>query len=186
MKTETEKMALKWYVVHTYSGHEQKALKYLTSRIEESGLKERFGRILIPTQEVVEMKQGRRSSSYKKFLPSYLMIEMELDKDTQALVTGTPGITNFVGSGGRPTPLKPDEVERVLQQMEEDKTKEQEEVPFRAGDQVKVIDGPFTDFSGTISEVNSERNRVKVMVSIFGRPTPVELDYLQVVSAAKK
>ena len=186
MTAETTSTALRWYVVHTYSGHEQKALKYLLSRIEESGLKEKFGRALIPTQEVVEMKQGKRSSSHKKFLPSYLMVEMELDKDTQALVSGTPGITNFVGSGGKPTPLKQDEVERVLQQMEEGKSKEQEEVPFRPGDQVKVVDGPFTDFSGTISEVNTERNRVKVMVSIFGRPTPVELDYLQVISAAKK
>jgi transcription termination/antitermination protein NusG len=186
VKAETINMPLKWYVVHTYSGHEQKAQRYLLSRIEESDLKEKFGRVLIPMQEVVEMKQGKRSSSQRKFLPSYLMVEMDLDRDTQALVTGTPGITNFVGSGGRPTPLKDSEVNQVLQQMEEGKAQEQQEVPFRPGDQVKVVDGPFTDFSGTISEVNSERNRVKVMVSIFGRPTPVELDYLQVVAAARK
>ncbi len=98
MKAEIASMPLKWYVVHTYSGHEQKAQKYLLSRIEESGLKNKFGRVLIPVQEVVEMKQGKRSSSHRKFLPSYLMVEMELDRDTQALVTGTPGITNFVGS----------------------------------------------------------------------------------------
>lgn len=179
-------MALKWYVVHTYSGHEQKALKYLQNAIERSGMQDKFGRALIPMEEIVEMKQGKRSSSHRKFLPSYLMVEMELNRETQALVTSTPGITNFVGSGGRPTPLKAEEVTRILKQMEEGKTKEVQEIPYRAGDQVKVIDGPFTDFSGTISEVNSERNRVKVMVSIFGRPTPVELDYLQVISAARK
>lgn len=178
-------MTLKWYVVHTYSGHEQKALKYLSSAVERSGMQDKFGQILIPTQEVVEMKQGKRSSSHRKFLPSYLMVEMELNRETQALVTSTPGITNFVGSGGRPTPLREEEVVRILQQMEEGKGMVQEEIPFRAGDQVKVVDGPFTDFSGTISEVNVERNRVKVMVSIFGRPTPVELDYLQVVAATR-
>src|SRR3990172_8989908 len=113
----TATMTLKWYVVHTYSGHEQKALKYLTNAVETSNLKEKFGRILIPTQEVVEMKQGKRSSSHKKFLPSYLLVEMELSKDTQALVTNTPGITNFVGSGGKPTPLKEEEVTHILKQM---------------------------------------------------------------------
>ncbi|OGC89871.1 MAG: transcription termination/antitermination factor NusG [candidate division Zixibacteria bacterium RBG_16_48_11] len=148
-------------------------------------MQDKFGQILIPTQEVVEMKQGKRSSSHRKFLPSYLMVEMELNRETQALVTSTPGITNFVGSGGRPTPLREEEVVRILQQMEEGKGMVQEEIPFRPGDQVKVVDGPFTDFSGTISEVNAERNRVKVMVSIFGRPTPVELDYLQVVAATR-
>jgi len=178
-------VAMKWYVVHTYSGHEQKAVKYLTNAIETSGIQDKFGRLVIPTQEVVEMKQGKRSFSHKKFLPSYLMIEMELTRETQALVTNTPGITNFVGSGGRPSPLKDEEVQHVLQQMEEGRSGEQVEIPFRTGDQVKVIDGPFTDFSGTVSEVNSERNRVKVMVSIFGRPTPVELDYLQVLAANK-
>jgi len=180
-----EKTTMKWYVVHTYSGHEQKAKKYLENAVATSTLQDKFGRIMIPMEVIVEMKQGKRSSSQRKFLPSYLLVEMDLGKETQALVVNTPGITNFVGGAGKPTPLKDEEVERILHQMEEGQTKEVEEIPYRTGDQVKVVDGPFTDFSGVISEVQPERSRVKVMVSIFGRPTPVELDYLQVKNVNK-
>ena len=173
-------MTFRWYAAHTYSGHEQKAKLYLESAIENTELGEMFGQILVPTEEVTEMRQGKRSTSTKKFLPSYILVEMELTKTTQNLVVSTPGITNFVGSGGSPTPLKDDEVERVVGQIDRSRTEEVVDVPFQAGDPVKVSDGPFQDFSGTVSEVNMERKKVKVMVSIFGRPTPVELDFLQV------
>ena len=173
-------MALKWYVVHTYAGHEQKAKKYLESAIENAGLTEKFGQILVPTEQVTEMRQGKRSTSTKKFLPSYILVEMDLDKVTQNLVISTSGITNFVGAGGRPTPLKEDEVRRIAGQIDSSREEEASEIPFQAGDPVKVNDGPFADFSGTVSEVNLERRKLKVMVSIFGRPTPVELDFLQV------
>lgn len=173
-------MEMKWYVAHTYSGHEQKAKKYLESAIVTQGFKEKVGRVLVPTETVVEMKQGKRSSSIRKFLPSYILIEMILDKETQHLVTTTPGITSFVGASGKPVPIKSEEAERILKHVERGRTRDYEEVPFKAGDQVKVIDGPFTDFTGFVSEVNQERKSLKVMVSIFGRPTPVELDFLQV------
>lgn len=179
-------MEKRWYAVHTYSGHEQKAKRYLQSSIDTRGLQDYFGDILIPTEEVTEMKQGRRTSTTKKFLPSYILVEVELTKQTQDLVVSTPGITNFVGSKGKPTPLRPAEVQRVVGQIDRSRTVEPTESPFQAGDLVKVIDGPFSDFSGSVSEVNMERRKVKVMVSIFGRPTPVELDFLQVELAKSK
>ncbi|MDX9858883.1 MAG: transcription termination/antitermination protein NusG [candidate division Zixibacteria bacterium] len=173
-------MALRWYVAHTYSGHEQKAKRYLESAVVNEGLQDKFGQILVPTEQVTEMKQGKRSTSTRKFLPSYILIEMELDKQTQNLVVNTPGITNFVGAGGKPQALRQSEVERIVGQIDRSREEESDDIPFQAGDAVKVNDGPFADFSGTVSEVNLERRKVKVMVSIFGRPTPVELDFLQV------
>jgi len=173
-------MAMRWYVAHTYSGHEQKARRYLESAVVNAGLEEKFGQILVPTEQVTEMRQGKRSTSTKKFLPSYILVQMELDKETQNLVVSTPGITNFVGGGGKPVPLRDEEVERIVGQIDRSRTEEATDIPFQAGDPVKVTDGPFMDFSGTVSEVNLERRKVKVMVSIFGRPTPVELDFLQV------
>lgn len=179
-------MALRWYAVHTYSGHEQKAKRYLESAAAEAGLQEKFGQVLIPTEQVTEMKNGKRAVSTKKFLPSYILVEMDLDKVTQNLVINTPGITNFVGAKGKPQPLRQDEVNRIMGQVDQTREAELTDVPFMAGDQVKVIDGPFSDFSGFVSEVNMERKKVKVMVSIFGRPTPVELDFLQVESVKQK
>lgn len=173
-------MEKKWYVAHTYSGHEQKAKRYLENAITTQGLGDTMGRVLVPTETVVEMKQGRRSTTVRKFLPSYILVEMALTKETQHLVSNTPGITSFVGASGKPVPLKQDEADRILKQIERGHTRDYEEVPFKVGDQVKVIDGPFTDFSGFVSEVDQERKKLKVMVSIFGRPTPVELDFLQV------
>jgi transcriptional antiterminator NusG len=174
------KLEKKWYVAHTYSGHEQKAKRYLENEVVNRGLQDKVGKVLVPTETILEMKQGKRTTTVKKFLPSYILIEMELTKETQHLVTSTPGVTSFVGTGGKPVPLRENEVKRVLGQAERGKTRDFEEVPFKAGDPVKVIDGPFTDFSGFVSEVNMERKKLKVMVSIFGRPTPVELDFLQV------
>ena len=179
-------MALRWYAIHTYAGHEQKAKRYLESAIVNAGLQDKFGDIMVPTEEVTEMKGGKRSTSTKKFLPSYILVEMELDRDTQNLVVNTPGITNFVGGGGKPIPLREAEVKRIVGQTDRSRTEEVVDYPFQAGDPVKVIDGPFMDFSGSVSEVNMERKKVKVMVSIFGRPTPVELDFLQVELAKGK
>jgi len=173
-------MALHWYAVHTLSGHEQKAKRYLESAIENAGMQEKFGQILVPTEQVTEMKQGKRTTSTKKFLPSYILVEMDLSKSTQELVVSTPGVTNFVGAGGKPRFLREEEVVRIIGQIDRSRTEEVRDIPFQAGDPVKVNDGPFMDFSGTVSEVNMERRKVKVMVSIFGRPTPVELDFLQV------
>ncbi len=173
----------RWYVVHTYSGQEQKAKRYLESAIATAGAAEQFGRVLLPTEEVAEMKSGKRATSTKKFLPSYLLVEMELSKETENLVRNAPGVTNFVGPSGKPSPISEDEVARIMGQMEGVRQAEPDEIGYKTGDPVKVVDGPFTDFTGTISEVNLERKKLKVMVSIFGRPTPVELDFLQVQPA---
>lgn len=171
---------LKWYVVHTYSGHEQKARRHLESAIETSGMQDKFGRVIVPTELVTEMKQGKKSTSTRKFLPSYILVEMDLDNESRHLVVNTPGITNFVGAGGKPQPLDPEEVEHIIGHMEKGPVMKSDEMPYSAGDAVKVTDGPFAEFSGVVSEVIPERKKLKVMVSIFGRPTPVELDYLQV------
>jgi len=179
-------MALRWYAVHTYSGHEQKAKRYLESSIATKGLEGKFGEIVIPTEQVTEMRQGLRKTSTKKFLPSYILVEMELDRETQDVVVSTPSITNFVGAGGKPHPLRRAEVERIMGQIDRSRTTEQADIPYQAGDPVKVTDGPFADFSGFVSEVNLERKKVKVMVSIFGRPTPVELDFLQIEPVKQK
>ena len=174
---------LHWYVVHTYSGHEQKAKRHLESAIESAGQEAAFGRIIVPTEQVTEMKQGRKSTSTRKFLPSYILVEMEMTKVTRHLVTDCPGITNFVGAGGKPQALEPGEVEHIIGHMEKGPVMKSDEMPYSAGDAVKVTDGPFADFSGVVSEIIPERKKLKVMVSIFGRPTPVELDYLQVQPA---
>ncbi len=173
-------MALLWYAVHTYSGHEQKAKRFLESSIANAGLDEQFGQVLIPTEQVTEMKMGKRTTSTKKFLPSYILVEMELNQVTQNLVVSAPSITNFVGAAGKPNPLRKAEVDRIMGQVDSSRTAEVADVPYKAGDSVKVNDGPFADFSGFVSEVNMERKKIKVMVSIFGRPTPVELDFLQI------
>jgi transcription termination/antitermination protein NusG len=154
----------------------------LESAAEAEGLKDQIGQILVPTEEIVEMRQGKRSTSVKKFLPSYILIEMELNKETQHLVTSTPGITNFVGASGKPVALRDNEVKRILAQIDRSKNRDVLDIPYKIGEAVKVVDGPFSDFAGTVSEVNPEKRKLKVMVSIFGRPTPVELDYLQVKS----
>jgi len=173
---------MKWYVVHTYSGHEKKVKRYLMSAIANQGLEEKIAQVVVPVEEVVEMKGGKKTITDRKFLPSYVLIQMELNRETIQLITSTPGITSFVSSGATPQPLKESEVQQILGQMDHGKTKKAAEIPFRVGDAVKVIDGPFSDFSGVVDEVNVERGKLKVMVSIFGRSTPVELDFLQVKS----
>jgi transcriptional antiterminator NusG len=170
----------KWYVIHTYSGHEKKVKRFLENAVHNQGYEEQIEEILVPIEEVVEMRGGKKTVTDRKFLPSYVLIHMELNRDTQTLVTSTPGVTSFVSSGAIPQPLKESEIEQIRGHMNHGKAKKSAEVPFRVGDAVKVIDGPFSDFSGVVNEVNVERGKLKVMVSIFGRSTPVELDFLQV------
>jgi len=170
----------KWYAIHTYSGHENKVKTNLEKAIHSAGLEEQFGQILVMTEEVVEMKDGKRKTSKRKTFPSYVMVEMDLNNETRHLVQNVPGVTRFVGSGQREVPLKESEVRRLLGQVETSKSRPTPTVTFRVGDSVRITDGPFSAFTGVVDEVNNERGKVKVMVSIFGRATPVELDFLQV------
>ncbi len=172
---------MKWYAIHTYSGHENKVKSNLERAVAAAGMSERVGRILVPTQVVTEMKNGKKTQSSRKFFPSYILIEMDLDDESWHLVRNCPGVTRFVGSSSsKPEALRQEEVDRILGQLEGTKEKPLPEIPFTVGEQVKVIDGPFSDFTGVVDEVNPERGKLKVMVSIFGRATPVELDFLQV------
>jgi transcriptional antiterminator NusG len=173
---------LKWYVVHTYSGHENKVKQSIEKAVELQGLKHCFGQVLIPMEEVTEMKKGKKVKINRKFFPSYVLVHVELDEEMMHLVNNIPGVTRFVGTGNRPVPVSEKEVDRILKRGETKakETKEVREIPFHVGEQVKVIDGPFADFNGVIDEINPERGKLKVMVGIFGRETPVELDFLQV------
>ena len=172
----------RWYAVHTYSGHEFKVRGKLERIIENSELTEQFGQIIVATEEFVEMKDGKRRTSERKLFPGYLLIEMEMNDQTRFLVTNTPGVSAFIGTTSGPQPLDQADIDRILGRIEKKPTKEKPEIPYQVGEQVRVIDGPFTGFSGLIDEVDGERGKVKVMVSIFGRATPVELDFLQVES----
>jgi len=171
---------LQWFAIHVFSGHEKKIKKYLENEVERTGLKEQVSRILIPSEDVVEMRDGKKKVKNKIFFPGYMLVEMELNKVTQHLILNTPGVTNFVGPKNQPAPLQEDEVRRILGRVDDRRDEEVFEIPFRVGDPVKVIDGPFTEFVGMVEEVNREKKKLKVMVSIFGRSTPVELDFLQV------
>ena len=171
---------LQWYAIHVFSGHEKKIKKYHESEIERTGLQESITRIVIPSEEVVEMRDGKKRVKNKVFFPGYMLIELDLNSKTQHVVLSTPGVTNFVGPKNKPVPLREEEVRRILGRVEERKGEEIIEIPFTVGDPVKVIDGPFTDFSGVVEEIQKDKKKLKVMVSIFGRSTPVELDFLQV------
>ncbi|MCX7983599.1 MAG: transcription termination/antitermination protein NusG [Bacteroidetes bacterium] len=175
-------MEKRWYVVRTYSGHESKVKSYLESEIERVGLQEKITNVLIPSEKVFEIKDGKKKARVKNFFPGYVLVEAILDKDTKHLILEVPSVMGFVPDKNNPIPLQPDEVRRLLGKMEQQKGEVQEivDIPFHVGDAVKVIDGPFNNFNGFIQEVNPERLKVKVMVSIFGRKTPVELDFSQV------
>jgi transcriptional antiterminator NusG len=175
-------MEKRWYVIHTYSGHENKVKTILEREIVAQGMEDKITKVIIPTEEVVEMKNGKKTTTAKKFLPSYIMVEMEMTKEAWHLVRNTPGVTSFVSAGDKPQPLRNEEVERIMAQMDRARTRAATDIPFKVGDAVKVIDGPFADFSGVVNEINPERGKLKVMVSIFGRSTPVELNFLQVKS----
>ena len=154
--------------------------EFVEKAIASAGLQDAFGQILVATEDYVEMKDGKRKTSKRKTFPSYVMIEMDLNNETRHLVQNVPGVTRFIGSGQSAIALKKNEVNRILGQIEQTRAKPMPTVTFRVGDHVKVVDGPFSAFNGVVDEVNSERGKVKVMVSIFGRATPVELDFLQV------
>jgi transcriptional antiterminator NusG len=170
----------KWYVVRTYSGHENKVKAYIENEAAQSGFADRIGSVIVPSEKVFEVKDGKKKSRTRTFFPGYILVEAELDKQTQHMILNTPSVLNFVGPKNEPAPLQPLEVRRLIGKMEAKKDIEVMEVPFKSGDAVKVTDGPFNNFTGFVQEVNEEKMKLKVMVSIFGRKTPVELDFSQV------
>jgi len=171
---------LKWYVVHTYSGFEHKVKANLEERIQTLNQQEFFGKILVPTEQVVELKKGRKKTSSRKFYPGYIMVQMALNKETWHTVRNTAKVTGFLGGGSNPSPVPDEEAERIIQQMEEGISKPKPRYTFEEGDEVRVIDGPFSNFQGTVEEVKPDKEKLKVLITIFGRSTPVELDFIQV------
>lgn len=167
-----------WYVVHCYSGHENKVKHNLEQRIETMGMKDKIFEVIVPTEEEVEVKDGKRRVVERRIFPGYILVNMILDEDSWYVVRNTPGVTGFVGMGNKPTPLRPEEVAQILKRMESETPRVK--VTFREGDRVRIVEGPFLDFRGTVAEVDMERGKVRVLVNFFGRETPVELDFLQV------
>ena len=174
-------MSLKWYVVQAYSGHEQNVMRSLMERIERSDLKDQFGEILVPTEEVVEMRDGKKRKSDRKFFPGYVLVQMEMNDATWHLVKEAPRVLGFIGgTTDRPVPISTAEANSILQRVEDGVDKPRPKVLFEPGEVVRVTDGPFTDFNGVVEEVNYEKSRLRVSVLIFGRSTPVELEFTQV------
>jgi transcription termination/antitermination protein NusG len=177
-------MAMRWYVVHAYSGQEKSIQQALIERIKRSGMADKFGEVLVPTEEVVEMKGGQKALSERRFFPGYILVQMEMTDDTWHLVKSTPKVTGFIGgTAGRPTPISDKEVANILHQVQEGVEKPKPKVLFEVGESVRVTEGPFTDFNGNVEEVNYEKSKIRVSVLIFGRATPVELDFGQVEKA---
>lgn len=174
-------MSKKWYVVHTYSGQEGRVKSHLDMAVTRAGLSEQFGEVLVPMREVVTVAKGKKQARERKFFPSYILVEMDMNKDTMHFVTNIPGVTHFVGAG-KPQPLRQNEVDRILGTPAGEEVQEHGvvEIPYLVGDSVKIKDGPFKDFDGVVEEVNPEKGKIKVLVSVFGRSTPVELDFMQV------
>ncbi|HUA50591.1 MAG TPA: transcription termination/antitermination protein NusG [Candidatus Sulfotelmatobacter sp.] len=173
-------MAARWYVIHVYSGFEKKVATAIREQAEQKALGERFEEILVPTEEVVEVRRGSKVSSERKFFPGYVLVKMEMDDETWHLVRNTAKVTGFLGGRGRPSPISEAEAARIMHQVQEGIERPKPSITFEIGEQVRVCDGPFTSFNGTVEEVDEEKARVKVAVSIFGRATPVELEYSQV------
>jgi transcriptional antiterminator NusG len=174
-------MASRWYVIHVYSGFEKKVAASIREQAEQKGLAESFEEILVPTEEVVEVKRGAKVSSERKFFPGYVLIKMDLDDTTWHLVKDTAKVTGFLGGrGARPSPISDNEAARIMHQVQEGIERPKPSVTFEIGEQVRVCDGPFTSFNGLVEDVDEEKARIKVAVSIFGRATPVELEYSQV------
>ena len=173
-------MASRWYVIHVYSGFEKKVAAAVREQAEQKGLADRFDEILVPTEEVVEVKRGAKVSSERKIFPGYVLVKMDLDDATWHLVKNTAKVTGFLGGRGKPLPISDAEAARIIHQMQEGIERPKPSITFEIGEQVRVSDGPFTSFNGTVEEVDEEKSRVKVAVSIFGRATPVELEYSQV------
>lgn len=174
-------MAMHWYVVHAYSGYEKRVMLALKDRIARFGMEHMFGEVLVPTEEVLEMRAGQKRKSERKFFPGYVLVEMELNDDTWHLVKDTPRVLGFIGGkADKPAPISAREASRILQRLEEGVDKPRHKVIYEPGEMVRVTDGPFNDFTGTVEEVNYEKNRLRVAVLIFGRSTPVELEFSQV------
>jgi transcriptional antiterminator NusG len=173
-------MTKQWYIIHTYSGFEQKVKESLRQRSEALGMLETIGDILIPTEEVVEMRDGKKVVSSKKFFPGYILVNMEMSDHAWHVVKNTPKVTGFVGSGSTPSPLSQEEVDRIINQVVVSQEKPKPKFVFKEGEHVRIVDGPFSNFTGSVEDVNADKNTLKVMVTIFGRSTPVELDFLQV------
>ena len=177
-------MSKRWYVVHAYSGFEKSVQRALGERIQRSDVQDLFGQILVPVEEVVELKGGQKSISERKFFPGYVLVEMEMNDETWHLVKSTPKVTGFVGgTANKPTPISEKEVEKIMQQMQDGVEKPRPKVLFEPGEVVRVKEGPFTDFHGSVEHVNYEKSRLRVSVTIFGRSTPVELEFGQVEKA---
>lgn len=172
---------MKWYVVHTYSGQEGKVKQHLDAYVERNEMQSQIGQVLVPTREVTTVAKGKKTVRDRKFFPSYLLVEMEMNKDTMHAVTDIPGVTHFVGVDNKPQPLRKAEVDRILgQDAPEVQESKVMEIPFNNGDKIRIKDGPFKDFDGVVEEIHPEKGKLKVMVSVFGRSTPVELDFGQV------
>ena len=175
---------LRWYIVHAYSGMEKAVERNIQERIGRAGMQDKFGRILVPTEEVVEMKNGQRKTTERRLFPGYVFVEMVMDDDTWHLVKHTNKVTGFVGGAkNRPAPISEDEVMKIVNQMQEGADKPRHKVEFEVGEYVRVKEGPFTDFNGTVEEVNYEKSKVRGSVTIFGRATPVELEFAQIEKA---
>ena len=169
----------KWYVLRTFSGHEKKVKEYLEREVQRLGMEDKLTQVIIPTETVFEMRAGKKKTREKTSFPGYILIEALIDLYLKEVIAGAPSTMGFLGVDGEPTPLRPDEVSRILGMLDDDKG-EQLEIPFKTGDPVKVVDGPFNTFTGFVEEVYPDKMKLRVMVSIFGRKTPLELDYLQV------
>ena len=176
----TEVSDKNWYIVHTYSGFEKKVAESLQQRVQAYGLQADIGEVLIPTEDVVEMRSGKKVVSSKRFFPGYILVEMNMTDHAWHVVKNTPKVTGFVGAGAKPTPLTKDEVEQILTQVRTAAEKPKPKYTFDKGDQVRINEGPFAGFNGLVDEVNADKNTLKIMVTIFGRSTPVEMDFLQV------
>lgn len=183
-EAQTAVEGARWYVVHAYSGFEKKVAEAIREQARQKGMEHLIADVLVPTEEVTETRRGQKVSSERKFFPGYLLVRMKLTDETWHLVKDTPKVTGFLGARGRAVPIPDSEAQRILHQVQEGVERPKPSVSFEVGEQVRVVDGPFTSFSGTVEEVDAERARVKVAVSIFGRSTPVELEYAQVEKQA--
>jgi len=178
--TAVSDSAKNWYIVHTYSGFENKVKESLEERVKAYNLEDKVGEVLIPTEDVVEMRAGKKVVTSKRFFPGYILVEMDMTDDAWHVVKNTPKVTGFVGAGAKPTPLSKEEVDQILQQVKTAAEKPKPKYMFEKGEQVRINEGPFTSFNGVVDDVNLDKNTLKVMVTIFGRSTPVGLDFLQV------